>query len=63
MNPREIIHESWIPVISAELYKQPLQQLNEEILPNISYQPQQQNIFRAFEIPVNKIKVVILGQD
>lgn len=63
MNPREVIHESWIPVISAELYKQPLQHLNEEILPNISYQPQSHNIFRAFEMPVNKIKVVILGQD
>lgn len=63
MNPKEVIHESWIPVINAELYKQPLQHLNESILPNISYQPQPHNIFRAFEMPVDKIKVVILGQD
>lgn len=63
MNTKEVIHKSWIPIINAELYKQPLQQLIEDILPNISYQPKAENIFKVFEIPLNKIKVVILGQE
>lgn len=63
MKSKEIIHKSWIPIINAELYKQPLQQLNENILPNISYQPEPHNIFKVFEMPLDKIKVVILGQE
>ena len=63
MNPLEIIHPSWMDIIQSQLYQQPLQQLNQEILPNISYQPQKQDIFKVFETPVNKVKVVILGQD
>lgn len=63
MSLKDKIHHSWIPIINAELYKNPLQQLNEDILPNISYQPQKENIFKVFETPLDKIKVVILGHD
>lgn len=63
MSPKDKIHHSWIPIINAELYKNPLQQLNEDILPNISYQPQKENTFKVFETPLDKIKVVILGHD
>ena len=62
MNPTEIIDKSWIPVLS-QLHQEPLKSLYEELLPNISYQPLKEDIFRVFEMPVNKIKVVILGQD
>lgn len=62
MNPTEIIDKSWIPVLS-QLHQEPLKFLYEELLPNISYQPLKEDIFRVFEMPVNKIKVVILGQD
>lgn len=62
MNPTEIIDKSWIPVLS-QLHQEPLKSLNEGLLPNISYQPLKEDIFRVFEMPVNKIKVVILGQD
>lgn len=63
MNPREVIHKSWEQIIFAELYKQPLHELNENILPNISFQPSKENIFNVFKMPVNDIKVVILGED
>ena len=56
------IHESWNP-IRQELYKEPLSTLNSQILPNISYQPKSENIFRVFNMPIKDIKVVILGQD
>lgn len=61
MNPIEVIDKSWQPIISL-LYEEPLKTLREKVLPEISYQPQKMDIFRVFEMPVDKIKVVILGQ-
>ena len=58
----ENIDKSWYPVVSM-LYQEPLETLRTSILPNISFQPLKEDIFRVFEMPVNKIKVVILGQD
>jgi uracil-DNA glycosylase len=62
MNPKDIIHPSWMPVTSL-LNQQPLLQLSEEILPNCKFYPEKENIFRALSMPLNKVKVVILGQD
>lgn len=62
MNPKENIHESWKPIIPL-LHQEPLCTLSEQILPNISYQPKAENIFKVFNIPVQDVKVVILGQD
>lgn len=62
MNPIEKIHTDWLPVINL-LYQEPLVSLNENILPNISFQPKKENIFNVFQIPIKNIKVVILGQD
>lgn len=56
------IDESWKPITSL-LYQEPLTILKEQILPNCSYQPKKENIFKVFQMPVNQIKVVILGQD
>ena len=62
MNPIEVIDKSWQPIISL-LYEEPLKTLREKVLSEISYQPQRMDIFRVFEMPVDKIKVVILGQE
>jgi len=62
MNPTDIIHESWKPLL-GELHHGKLLKLNLEVLPNISAYPQKQNIFRVFRQPLSSIKVVILGQD
>jgi uracil-DNA glycosylase len=59
---RDLMDSSWNPIL-GNLYQQPLLKLNEEILPNVSFYPAKEHIFRAFQMPLNKIKVVILGQD
>ncbi len=56
------IHKDWYPIMNLH-YQEPLSTLFESILPEISYQPQNEDIFRAFEMPLKDIKVVILGQD
>lgn len=56
------IHHSWDP-IRSKLYQSPLTELKELVLPNILYYPKRQDIFRVFDMPVDLVKVVILGQD
>lgn len=64
MNPLEIIHPSWNNVIHPAINNNPLlDELKEKILPNISYQPEPKNIFRAFSLPMSSFKICILGQD
>lgn len=57
-------HESWIPHLN-EVFKndEGLKTLNTTILPNCQFYPHSSNIFRAFQIPLNEIKLVILGMD
>jgi len=61
-NPLDRVHPSWKPLLSY-LNHEPLLSLNTEILPNTTYYPSKENIFRVFETPLNQIKTVILGQD
>jgi len=63
MNLKEQIDESWHEIIFPIIHQEPLKTLNEEILPNISFQPSKENIFRVFNKPLKSIKIVILGQD
>ena len=62
MNLFKNVHESWIPLLHSLAYKEPmvnfLTSLNE-----ISFQPEMSQIFKVFEMSVQDIKVVILGQD
>lgn len=37
--------------------------IKDSILPKCKYYPERSNIFRVFSMPINDIKVVILGQD
>lgn len=62
MNPKDIIHSSWQPLMSL-LHQDPLLHLSSEILPNIRFYPEKENIFKVFRMPLQNIKVVILGQD
>lgn len=64
MNPLEIIHPSWNNIIHPSINNNPLlDELKETILPNISYCPEQENIFRVFSLPMKNFKIVLLGQD
>jgi uracil-DNA glycosylase len=61
-NPLDRVHPSWKPLLSY-LNHEPLLSLNTEILPNTTFYPAKENIFRVFETPLNQIKTVILGQE
>jgi uracil-DNA glycosylase len=55
------MHRSW-DSLKRLLYRQPLVDLP-TILSEISYKPEKEKIFRAFECNLSDVKVVILGQD
>lgn len=64
----ELLQEpSWREALAEELAKEYIQLLNQKIDQGYSIHtiyPQYRNIFRAFELcPLDKVKVVILGQD
>ena len=56
----EKVHKDWIPILRTYLHQTPLSVLFNEILPNISYKPEKENIFNIFTMPLKDIKVVIL---
>lgn len=62
MKVTDYFHHSWQPLLPL-LNQEPLLTLNTTILPNCHYYPQKENIFRVFRMPLEDIKVVILGQD
>jgi uracil-DNA glycosylase len=63
MNPLDRIHSSWEPLLHY-LNQESFLHFKYEILPNILYYPEDRNnIFRVFSMPLQDIKVVILGQD
>lgn len=64
MNPKNKIHSSWLPLIDSIIEADSvLKELNTSVLPNVRYYPEVQDIFNVFQMPVEDIKVVILGQD
>lgn len=59
-----IIHESWHPFLQPIFDNSPdLERIRDLILPTNNFYPEKQNIFRVFSMPMDEIKVVILGQD
>lgn len=56
----EKVHEDWNFIIKKYINQAPLSVLFNEILPNISYKPEKENIFNIFTMPLKDIKVVIL---
>jgi len=63
MNPTSKFHESWKPLLSYLETDPMMKKLSQEILPNTKYYPEKEDIFNVFQMPVEDIKVVILGQD
>ena len=62
MNLFKNVHESWIPLLHSLAYKEPLVSFLTN-LSTMSFQPDISQIFRVFEMPVQDIKVVILGKE
>lgn len=62
-NIPSIIHESWHPHI-GKLFDDPkMNFIKTKILPKHQFYPDSKSIFRVFGMPLESIKVVILGQD
>lgn len=59
----EVIHTSWHKHIGGLFHIPSIETLKYIILPTIKFYPKQQDIFNVFKMPLDEIKVVILGQD
>ena len=62
MNLFKNVHESWIPLLHSLAYDEPMVSFLDS-LQEKSIQPPLALIFKVFEMPVQDIKVVILGQN
>lgn len=58
----ENVDSSW-SIVHNKVLLSPLDIFLRDELPNMSYQPAKENIFRVFEKPMSTVRVVILGQD
>lgn len=56
-----IIHNDWRPFLTKEI-KSNLVKIESEILKG-DYTPVKENVLRFLELPLNSVKVIILGQD
>lgn len=61
MNLLKNAHQSWIPLLHSLAYEEPMVKFLESLREK-SIQPKLSQIFKVFEMPVDDIKVVILGQ-
>lgn len=59
----DIIHESWHKYLQPLFDDNKMSLIKTSILPNCKFYPDAYNIFRVFSMPLEDIKVVILGQD
>ena len=59
----DIIHESWHKHLQPLFDDPKMELIKSKLLPNCKFYPDVQNIFRVFSMPLNEIRVVILGQD
>lgn len=57
----DIVHSTWKDFIKANLYL--IENFNIDILTNCRYYPEPINIFKVFETPLDKIEIVILGEE
>lgn len=64
------IHESWYPHLEPLFSHPNMITLKDDVLPNLialgggwKYQPAKEDIFNVFSMPLNDIKVVIVGMD
>jgi uracil-DNA glycosylase len=61
MNLLKNAHQSWIPLLHSLAYEEPMVKFLDSLREK-SIQPKMSQIFKVFEMPVEDIKVVILGQ-
>lgn len=57
------IHKSWHSHLQPLFDDKKMQMLKDEVIPKSRFFPEPHNIFRVFSMPLEDIKVVVLGQD
>lgn len=57
------IHDSWHQHLQPLFDDVKMIKIKDEILPKARYYPERHQIFKVFEMPLDQIKVVVLGQD
>lgn len=57
------IHPSWHEYLLPLFNDPKMLMIRDEILTKCKFFPERNNIFRVFKMPLEEIKVVILGQD
>jgi uracil-DNA glycosylase len=62
-NIAKIIHPSWHIHLQPLFDNSKMDLIKNQLLPNCTFYPEAEYIFRVFSMPVSNIKVVILGQD
>lgn len=58
-----IIHASWHKHLEPLFQLPEILELKYRVLPEFEFYPAKEDIFKVFQMPLDKIKVVILGQD
>lgn len=59
----DTIHKSWHPYLQKLFDNKKMGLMRDNILPRHKFYPANSDIFNVFKMPLDKIKVVILGQD
>lgn len=59
----DIIHPSWHPYLQPLFNDKKMILINNNVLPRCKYYPEASDIFKVFRMPLQEVKVVILGQD
>lgn len=57
------IHESWYPILTPLLTLNSVEKIRTEVLTKCEFCPSSENIFNVFEMPVDQVRVVLIGQD
>ena len=58
-----IIHESWHEYLQPLFEDKKMEIMNRDIIPRTPFCPKGEDVFKVFRMPMQNIKVVILGQD
>lgn len=59
----DIIHESWHELLQPLFDDPKMDIIKTKLLPYCKFYPEAAHIFRVFEMPIDEVKVVVLGQD
>lgn len=59
----DVIHESWHKHLQPLFDDEKMLLIKDKILPSCNFYPNSNDIFKVFSMPLQDIKVVILGQD